>query len=1129
MIASVPSDMAALVQEHPNFVVDLNDFSIGQSIGRGGAGEVFKAYDSKTKKECAVKQIYAEHPEPLQMSHFIREIHMMAVCSSRFLAPLIGFTATPPYSIVLDYLENGSLDNALFGKSCDISETHMNIIAICIVNGMEHLHSKGIMHRDLKPGNVLLDSRKLPRICDFGLSRIDNKKLLTKKVGTPIYMAPELIKGKSYNRKVDVYAFGVMLYEMTERTRAFQEYGTKMELISAIADRNARPTFTSKTSPQMRKLIERCWDKAPTKRPEFSEIYQELSNGKIKFKDCDFSKVKKVIKQINENKERHVVEVELPQIRVRIDKVLSDIKSKTPDQALSLDDAPEPAPKKKFQSSSDDDVVNPNQNNEEEDFEDDFQPVQAPSPKPKGKKSKSRKPRITRDVDFVDVEQVQYEDNTPGALQNYETTKNEIFQKDPNVSQFAVTNEKVNMGASYGFQVAKRGNRNTDQRRLSFPRNAINQQPPQANPPVQRPMQPPSSPKHLGPGSMPVFANGLHGIGPRPSIPPLQDGNQKPSHFAPPPLPQQQMAPLQPPPSPSAMSQNQTLEAPPSPMHNFPPMVGPQFNSKFSGDNTSLPPPPMGNISSPPSSQDNQPSPSELIDFVHPLPEVVLSDDDEIPDNIPPMPSHKPDFLVLPNYPTRQPIPYSPSSIELPFDITPFSRPSSPEFITAIQKLVSILTPGYNSSAAQVLSPYTAKDTPASAQFAVLRAMFSISVKDINFINHLDNNGAFRGMPFASKECEIATADFLSLLFRKKPRIVNSTLFPQIVYLAKARPLDTILLLKLLLDSYDQLDSSIPPFILNLTTLFAETNAARRAVGLINILLSHDQTLRKDGLKQLVAFSKTQDPALAQDVYNTLAKYYDNTVPLDYNMIVYHLTNLPFIGESIVSLLLTVNNLPPAIELSKPLIQLAKKSERAGLLLMKYANISINQAVVFLYDDSWAGEGLPTEIEQFKLFLVLYKYPELVNAISEKDFFSKILKYLIATNQPFILSALVSLIRRSNLTLEKLTKYFNHGVFADFYSTAANSSDDTVIQNAIVLTDTLLRIAEIPDIKLFIPKLMQIVKDNHPMKGYAYYNLKLISSFASLATYMKEQGYEAFFQTENVDIAKEIYQNLQRF
>ena len=1117
MLASGPRNMAECVRAHPSLVVNIEDFTMAQSVGRGGAGEVFKAFDSKEKVECCVKQIYSMELSEKQMNHLIREIHTMAVCNNRFIIPIKGFTAFAPYSIVLEYLSNGSLDDAIFKPKKPISETRMNIIALCAANGMAHLHSKGVMHRDLKPGNILLDSKNLPRICDFGLARLDDQRMITRSIGTPCYMAPEQIRGKTYDKRVDIYAFGIMLFEMNERTRAYTGFANKLDLAKAVSEDNVRPSFTKKTLPNMQELIKRCWDKDPNKRPSFSEIFEELASGSAVFKDAEFKKVKNVVDQIRENEKKkkssetsEAASQKKP--RVNIEKVLEQLGASADPEPKQKQNSKRNADgtnvRKRFQesSSSDDDNLSGKTpivhiDKSASNFD---EPDPEPDPVPLDK---------IRDVDFIDKDEEIVYDDSVAVSPDYQSVANPLVG-----IKFArptgVASKAPKMGAKSGFQVAAKsshGNKSSAEIAKKRQQAELTKNPPPPSP---------SKPEKRG---MPAgIAQNI-----------IQQKGPSSFNFQPQPQPQPQPIPQhsrQPFPQPPQQIEPSTFTSmyPGPPIHPF----NPHLNSPVAS------PPSSGHSfgqASPPQSISPLPpffgGAPHLSTGEHPCPEVRPPPEEPLPASLPPKPNSIPVFIPVPNYPEGSPDPFNLAYAQLPVDPQQFANPSSPTFVPAVQRLAQIVLSNDLQAAARVLSPFTARNIPANAQLAVLKALFRISVKNKTFIDMIIECGAFKGMPFANKECEIAAADLLALVCKFRPNRINSTFFPQFIYLARSRPLDVTVLIKFLMDSYQVLDNYMPSFILTLTSLFANTNAASRGVAIISQLLSKQnfyEAYRPHALRQLVAFSQTTDPVTARNAYNTITKFYDESIALDYSMMLYHL-NFPTVRDSVISLMLVIRELPTSLTVSQALIEAAKNSTKAGLLLQKYADTSINQANLFLYDKTWAGFPLPSAADALKLLLILYKYIPMRSAISSTDFFPQLLKLQIQTRDPFTFVALIVLLRRSDLNPQKIITLSQQEVFKEFYQIGLSLNDVTVAHNLIVLTDTIIRTYYVPDVKIIIPYCIDfIIKRNQDLYQNSYQILVGLSAIEDAARYMKECGAGTLFDTDSSQPGMIIAQNIRK-
>jgi len=121
------------------------------------------------------------------------------------------------YYMITEYLEEGSLFDHLHKKRTAMDDERMLYIVEDIALGMNYLHSRKVLHCDLKSSNVLIDSNWNVKLCDFGLSRIRSKldkTTLIGRVGTPHWMAPEILRGNKYEEYSDVYSFGMILWEI---------------------------------------------------------------------------------------------------------------------------------------------------------------------------------------------------------------------------------------------------------------------------------------------------------------------------------------------------------------------------------------------------------------------------------------------------------------------------------------------------------------------------------------------------------------------------------------------------------------------------------------------------------------------------------------------------------------------------------------------------------------------------------------------------------------------------------------------------------------------------------------------------------------------------------------------------
>ncbi|KAG0447580.1 hypothetical protein HPP92_028254 [Vanilla planifolia] len=141
---------------------------------------------------------------------------------------------------------------------------------------MEYIHSQGIIHRDLKPKNILFDENLCVKIADFGSACEEAySDPLAEDAGTYRWMAPEMIKHKHYGRKVDVYSFGLVLWEMVTGRIPYGDM-TPVQAAFAVVDKNLRPTIPADCPASLCALIEQCWASPQEKRPEFWQIVKVM-------------------------------------------------------------------------------------------------------------------------------------------------------------------------------------------------------------------------------------------------------------------------------------------------------------------------------------------------------------------------------------------------------------------------------------------------------------------------------------------------------------------------------------------------------------------------------------------------------------------------------------------------------------------------------------------------------------------------------------------------------------------------------------------------------------------------------------------------------------------------------------
>ncbi|HET9886810.1 MAG TPA: serine/threonine-protein kinase, partial [bacterium] len=238
-------------------------------LGRGGMGEVYRADDLTLGQAVALKFLpdeFREHPDRLE--RFYNEVRTARMASHPNLCRVfdIGEIDGRPY-YTMEFVDGEDLASLLRRIGRLPQEKGLEI-ARQLCAGLAALHDRGILHRDLKPANIMIDGRGRVRITDFGLSAIALGLNGDERAGTPAYMSPEQLEGREVSPKSDLYALGLIFYELFTGRRAF-EAKTLAEISRLHRESTpASPSvILSDFDPILERVITRCLEKDPARRP----------------------------------------------------------------------------------------------------------------------------------------------------------------------------------------------------------------------------------------------------------------------------------------------------------------------------------------------------------------------------------------------------------------------------------------------------------------------------------------------------------------------------------------------------------------------------------------------------------------------------------------------------------------------------------------------------------------------------------------------------------------------------------------------------------------------------------------------------------------------------------------------
>ena len=236
----------------------IGRYEIKSELGRGGMATVYHAYDPLFEREVALKLLPAEllHADPQYKLRFEREAKIIAKLEHSAIVPVydVGEENGQPY-FVMRYMSGESLSERIQKKIFTVEEA-VNLLDQ-IASGLDEAHAKGIVHRDLKPANILFTNKDVPLISDFGIAKITQAEggemTGSAIIGTPSYMAPEQAAGEPVDGRSDIYALGVILYEMLTGS---QPYHAETPLAVAIKHMTEPVPRILEANPKLPKWME---------------------------------------------------------------------------------------------------------------------------------------------------------------------------------------------------------------------------------------------------------------------------------------------------------------------------------------------------------------------------------------------------------------------------------------------------------------------------------------------------------------------------------------------------------------------------------------------------------------------------------------------------------------------------------------------------------------------------------------------------------------------------------------------------------------------------------------------------------------------------------------------------------
>src|SRR6202158_3789047 len=250
-------------------------YEVVAKIGAGGMGEVYRAHDTKLARDVAIKVLPANFVnDPERLSRFQREARMLAALNHANIATIYGLEQSAGVTcLVMELVPGETLAERV--KAGPLGSEEALKIAVQIAEALEAAHEKNIIHRDLKPANVKVTPEGKVKVLDFGLAKAfagdganddpSNSPTLSAAatmqgtiLGTAAYMSPEQARGKTCDKRTDIWAFGCVLYELLTGRQAFQGESTTEILAAVLRVEPDWQVLPAATPVKIRDLLRRC-------------------------------------------------------------------------------------------------------------------------------------------------------------------------------------------------------------------------------------------------------------------------------------------------------------------------------------------------------------------------------------------------------------------------------------------------------------------------------------------------------------------------------------------------------------------------------------------------------------------------------------------------------------------------------------------------------------------------------------------------------------------------------------------------------------------------------------------------------------------------------------------------------
>jgi serine/threonine protein kinase/Cdc6-like AAA superfamily ATPase len=330
----------------PVELTQVKDYTIIEAIAKGGMGEVYRAVDTQTSRQVALKVLLPRlAKDSAGRERFEREIDLVSKLRHPNIVRVLGKGEVDkrPF-MVMEYVDGPNLDRVITLLGTLDSNISMQI-ASRVASAFEYIHKKGIIRGDIKPSNVILSKQGKVYVTDLGIAKAqedqDKDRTLTDEgviIGTPIYMAPEQARSERVDSRADIYSLGVLLYEMVTGTPPF-EGSTVAVLHQHVSKKPTPPTqMNPDVSEELGAVILKCLQKDPDLR---FQTMEEFVNSLPTYTQVDLSHIAEEVLEVTDQQESKKGEVLIPEgVAVQTQQILpaapvSDLKAASYDRPSS--------------------------------------------------------------------------------------------------------------------------------------------------------------------------------------------------------------------------------------------------------------------------------------------------------------------------------------------------------------------------------------------------------------------------------------------------------------------------------------------------------------------------------------------------------------------------------------------------------------------------------------------------------------------------------------------------------------------------------------------------------------------------------------------------------------------------